>query len=202
MQLEILFSPASVTKCGLKVESHNTFLELGDGMKMLSRGQAINVPIVTASYMLKRNLTVCVLLHEVDLVLDMTWLVEVDPLIRWNIGTIYLPDSISSFQRIKGDWIDKQVKVGTVKVLSTNEELESLKKPSNIASLKISEILTVLGCEGGGDTEVLEEFSGLWGYINYKTFQIASSQLWRFESAETEQQCYITEEEYRWNSWV
>ena len=37
----------------------------------------------------------------------------------------------------KGEWVDKQVKVGTVKVLSTNEELESLRKPSNIASLKI-----------------------------------------------------------------
>ena len=36
-----------------------------------------------------------------------------------------------------GEWIDKQVKVGTVKVLSTNDELESLRKPSNIASLEI-----------------------------------------------------------------
>ena len=41
------------------------------------------------------------------------------------------------FQRIMGDWLDKQVKVGTVKVLSTNEELESLRKPSNAASLQI-----------------------------------------------------------------
>ena len=31
-------SLASVTKCGLKVESHNTFLELGNGTKVLSRG--------------------------------------------------------------------------------------------------------------------------------------------------------------------
>ena len=33
--------------------------------------------------------------------------------------------------------MDKQVKVGTVKVLSTNDELESLRQPLNIASLKI-----------------------------------------------------------------
>ena len=33
--------------------------------------------------------------------------------------------------------MDKQVKVGTVKVLSTNEELESLEQPSNIASIEI-----------------------------------------------------------------
>ena len=95
------------------------------------------MPIVTAGYTQKTDLTVCSLLHEVDLVLSMTWLVEVDPLIRWSIGTVYLPDSVLSFQRIMGDWLDKQVKLGTVKVLSTNEELESLRKPSNTASLKI-----------------------------------------------------------------
>ena len=71
------------------------------------------------------------------LVLGMTWLVEADPLIRWSTGTIYLPDSISSFQRIMGDWLYEQVKVETVKVLSTNEELESQRKPSSTASLKI-----------------------------------------------------------------
>ena len=130
-------SPAGVTKCGLNVESHNTFLELGDGTKVLSRGRAVDVPIVTAGYSQKTDLTVCSLLHNVDLVLGMTWLVEADPLIRWSTGTVYLPDSITSFQRIMGDWLDKQVKVGTVKVLSTNEELESLRKPSNTASLQI-----------------------------------------------------------------
>ena len=36
-----------------------------------------------------------------------------------------------------GQWLDKQVKTGTVKVLSTNEQLESLKQPSNTASIEI-----------------------------------------------------------------
>ena len=36
-----------------------------------------------------------------------------------------------------GQWLGKQVKVGTVKVLSKNEELESLRSPSDIASLEI-----------------------------------------------------------------
>ena len=107
-------SPAGVTKCGLNVESHNTFLELGDGTKVLSRGQAVDVPIVTAGYSQKTDLTVCSLLTDVDLVLGMTWLVEADLLIRWSTGTVYLPDSITSFQRIMGDWLDKQAKVGTV----------------------------------------------------------------------------------------
>ena len=126
-----------MTKCGLKVESHNTFLELGDGTKVLLRGRTVGVPIITAGYAMKIDLTVCSLLHDVDLVLGMTWLVEADPLIRWSTGIVYLPDFVSSFQSIMGEWLNRQVKVGTVKVLSTNEELESLRKPSNTASLKI-----------------------------------------------------------------
>ena len=120
-------SPAGVTQCGLTVESHNTFLELGDGKKVLSRGRAVDVPVVTSGYEMKTNLTVCSLLHGVDLVLGMTWLKVADPLIRWSTGQMFIPDAISSFQRILGQWLDKQVKIGTVRVLSTNEDLESLK---------------------------------------------------------------------------
>ena len=90
-----------------------------------------------SGYTMKTNLTVSNLLHGVDVVLGMIWLKVADPLIRWSTGHVYIPDSISSFQRIVGQWLDKQVKVGTVKVLSTNEQLESLKQPSNIASIEI-----------------------------------------------------------------
>ena len=130
-------SLAGVTTCGLSVESHNTFLELGDGKKVLSRGRAVDVPIVTADYAVKMNLTVSSLLHGVDVVLGMTWLREMDPLICWSTGNIHIPNSISSFQKIMGQWLDKQIKTGTVKVFSTNEQLESLRQPSNIASLEI-----------------------------------------------------------------
>ena len=130
-------SPAGVTQCGLTVESHNTFLELGDGKKVLSRGRAVNVPVVTSGFTMRTNLAVTNLLHGVDLVLGMAWLKVADPLIRWSTGQLYIPDSISSFQRIMGQWLDKQVKVGTVRVLSTNEDLESLKQPSDIASIEI-----------------------------------------------------------------
>ena len=130
-------SPASVTKCGLNVESHNTFLELGDGKKVLSRGRAVDVPVVTSGYVVKMNLTVSRLLHGVDVVLGMTWLKTADPIIRWSTGQVYIPDYISSLQRIMGQWLDKQVRTGTVKVLSTNEELASLKQPSETASLEI-----------------------------------------------------------------
>ena len=122
-----LISPSGVTQCGLTIESHNTFLELGDGKKVLSRGRAIDVPVVTSGFTMKTNLTFCNLLNDVDVVLGMTWLKVADPLIRWSTGHVFIPDSVSSFQRIMGQWLDKQVKVGTVKVLSTNEQLESLK---------------------------------------------------------------------------
>ena len=130
-------SPAGVTQCGLTVESHNTFLELGDGKKVLSRGRSVDVPVVTSSYSMRTNLTVNNLLHGVDVVLGMTWLKVADPLIRWSTKQVYIPDSISSFQRIMGQWMDKQVKVGTIKVLSTNEQLESLKQPSETASIEM-----------------------------------------------------------------
>ena len=75
-------SPAGVTQCGLTAESHNTFLELGDGKKVLSRGRAVDVPVVTSGYMMRTNLIVSNLLHGVDIVLGMTWLKVADPLIR------------------------------------------------------------------------------------------------------------------------
>ena len=49
-------SPASVTQCGLTIESHNTFLELGDGKKVLSRGRAIDVPVITSGDSMKTKL--------------------------------------------------------------------------------------------------------------------------------------------------
>ena len=75
-------SPAGVTQCGLTVEAHNTFLELGDGKKVLSQGQAVDVPVVTSGYEMKTHLTVNNLLHGVDIVLGMTWLKVANPLIR------------------------------------------------------------------------------------------------------------------------
>ena len=95
-------SPAGVTQCGLTVEAHNTFLELGDGKKVLLRGRAVDVPVVTSGFMMKTDLTVCSLLHGVDLVLGMTWLKVADPLIRWSTGQMFIPDSPQSFQRIMG----------------------------------------------------------------------------------------------------
>ena len=77
------------------MESHNTFLELGDGKKVLSRERAIDVHVITSGYTMRTNLTVSNLLHGVDLVLGMTWLKVADPLIRWSTRHVYILDSIS-----------------------------------------------------------------------------------------------------------
>ena len=65
-------SPAGLMQCGLTIELHNTFLELGDGKKVLSWGRAVDIPVVMSSYTMKTNLTVCNLLLDVGVVLGMT----------------------------------------------------------------------------------------------------------------------------------
>ena len=72
-------TPACVTTCGLKAKPRDVFLELGNGEKFLSRGFIPDVPIVTAGLTVKIGLTVTNLLHEVDLVLGMTWLQLSEP---------------------------------------------------------------------------------------------------------------------------
>ena len=62
-------TPACVTAVGLKGKPQDTFLELGNGQKFLSRGFVPEVPVVTAGLTVRVGLTVTSLLHEVDLVL-------------------------------------------------------------------------------------------------------------------------------------
>ena len=65
-------TPSCVTAVGLKGQPQDTFLELGNGQKYLSRGFVPDVPIVTVGLTVRVGLTVTSLLHEVDLVLGST----------------------------------------------------------------------------------------------------------------------------------
>ena len=56
----------------LQWEPHDTFLELGNGERFLSRGRVTNVPVVTGNHCIRCNLTVTSLLHQVDLVLGVS----------------------------------------------------------------------------------------------------------------------------------
>ena len=53
-------------------------------------------PIVTAGLTVKIGLTVTNLLHEVDLVLGMTWLQLVNPVVDWGSGKLYVPNSVQT----------------------------------------------------------------------------------------------------------
>ena len=58
-------------------------MELGDEQKILSKGKAVDVPIVAADIRVRRDATVTYLLYDVDLVLGVEWLPVVNPLIDW-----------------------------------------------------------------------------------------------------------------------
>ena len=74
----------------LQWEPHDTFLQLGNGERILSRGHATNIPVVTRNHCTRCNLTITSLHHQVDLVLGVSWLKQVNPLIDWNVCAMYL----------------------------------------------------------------------------------------------------------------
>ena len=87
-------TPSCVTRVGLKGISQDTFLELGNGQKYLSRGYVPDVPIVTVGLTMKVGLTVTNLLHEVGLALGMNWLQLVNPVVDWGSGRLYILNAI------------------------------------------------------------------------------------------------------------
>ena len=58
-----------------------TFLELGDGQKILSKGKSVNIILVTSDLPFHLDLTITSLLHDVDLILVINLLQAVNPLI-------------------------------------------------------------------------------------------------------------------------
>ena len=74
-------SPACITETGMKTRKNNTFLELGNGSKVLSKFEAMDIPVVMAGRTFKIDFTVSDLLYDVDIVLGITWLQEHNPLV-------------------------------------------------------------------------------------------------------------------------
>ena len=118
-------TPACVMAVGLKGKPQDTFLELGNGQKFLSRGFVPDVSVVTAGLTVCLGLTVTSLLHNVDLVLGMNWLQLVSPIIDWTNGKIYLPNSVHT-ALLQGSWIEGHVKTGTVTVLAGQDQLQAM----------------------------------------------------------------------------
>ena len=67
-------SLACITETGMKTRKNNMFLELGNGSKVLSKFEAMDIPVVVVGRTFKIDFTVSDLLHNVDLVLGITWL--------------------------------------------------------------------------------------------------------------------------------
>ena len=129
-------SPTCVTACGLKGVPHDIFLELGNGEKILSRGYVPDVPVVTAGLTMKIGLIVTTLLHHVDLVLGMNWLKLVNPIVEWCGAKLYVPNAVHT-TLLKGNWLEDHVKVGTVTVLSSEEEFDRLKDERTKSSISL-----------------------------------------------------------------
>ena len=119
-------SPSCMTVAGLQGKRSDTFLELGNGQRVLSRGYVPEVPVILSGHTSTVDMTVTSLLHDVDVVLGMTWLKSVRPIIDWFSGEVYIPNSVST-SLIHGEWLQAAVKSGTVAVLSSSEKLKELK---------------------------------------------------------------------------
>ena len=129
-------TPECCTVGGLSCVPHDTFLELGNGQKALSRGLVQDAPITLGGVTTKTDLTVSNLLHNVDIVLGINWLKFVNPFIDWSGGRVILHDAIHT-ALLKGTWLSPDIKIGTVKILSSEDGLEQIKNAQMRNSLAI-----------------------------------------------------------------
>ena len=129
-------TPECCTVGGLSCVPHDTFLELGNGQKALSRGLVQDAPITLGGVTTKTDLTVSNLLHNVDIVLGINWLKFVNPFIDWSGGRVILHDAIHT-ALLKGTWLSPNIKIGTVKILSSEDGLEQIKNAQMRNSLAI-----------------------------------------------------------------
>ena len=104
----------------------DTFLELGNGQKILSKGKVVNAHVGTGGIVGRYDFTVTKLLHQVDVVLGLNWLQAVNPVIDWKEAKLYLPAAVGT-SMLTGTWLQESEKVQTVKVIAVAEELEALK---------------------------------------------------------------------------
>ena len=64
----------AIKSLGLSIVKEQTFLELGDAKKILSRSKVLDIPVVTVGLTTKMDFIVTSLLHDVDLILGINWL--------------------------------------------------------------------------------------------------------------------------------
>ena len=129
-------TPECCTVAGLSCISHDTFLELGNGARALSRGMVQGAPITLAGVTTKTDLTVSRLLHNVDIVLGVNWLKSVNPLIDWCSGKVYMPNAIHT-ALLEGRWLSSEHAIGTVRILSNSKGLKRIQDDKMKNSISI-----------------------------------------------------------------
>ena len=122
-------TPECSTIAGLSCVPHDTFLELGNGARALSRGMVEGAPITLAGVSTNLNLTISSLLHEVDIVLGINWLKTVNPIIDWRSELVYFLGAIHT-ALLEGTWLSVDHAIGTVKLCSISVGLEGIKDES------------------------------------------------------------------------
>ena len=125
------------TVAGLSCIPQDTFLELGNGARALSRGMVQGAPLTLAGVTTKTDLTVSRLLHNVDIVLGINWLKSINPLIDWCSGKVYMPNAIHT-ALLEGKWLSSEHTICTVRVLSDSAGLQRVQNDQMKNSLASS----------------------------------------------------------------
>ena len=71
-----------------------------------------------------------------DLVLGINWLKLVNPIVDWCGAKLYAPNAVHT-ALLQGNWLENFVKVDTVTVLSSKEELDRLKDERVRSSISV-----------------------------------------------------------------
>ena len=66
----------------------------------------------------------------------MNWLQTVNPIVDWCGAKLYVPNAVHT-ALLQGNWLEDHVKVGTVTVLSSEEELDKLKDERVRSSISV-----------------------------------------------------------------
>ena len=103
-------SPKVVQTAQLQWEPHDTFLEVVNDERVLSRCHVMNGPVVNGNHCTRCSLNVTPLLHQVDLVLGVFSPKRVNPLIDWNGGAMYLFSNGYPRIFLYGQWLESAYK--------------------------------------------------------------------------------------------
>ena len=113
------------TVAGLSCESHDTFLELGNGTTALSPWNCAGSAYYHSQCDDKDGPYHIATPTRRDIVLGMNWLKYVNPIIDWCSSQVYLPGAVHT-ALLKGTWLSSEHAIGTVKILSNSVDIGDL----------------------------------------------------------------------------